>query len=95
MPDPAFLAAPGTVGERTNVTAACHPVQRACHYQVREMPWGNRRRLAVRDTAADTTIAIRTTRQIADSDLLRLNWGARGPPGPWDPSASCTERFAI
>ena len=57
-------------------------VEPACRYQVREVLWGNHKRFVVRDTATDTTIAIRTTRQIADSDLIRLNWAVRGRPDP-------------
>ena len=51
-------------------------------YQVREVSWGHHRRFVVTDTASDTTIAIRTTRQIADSDLIRLNWAALGRRTP-------------
>jgi hypothetical protein len=52
-----------------------------CRYQVREVLWGNHKRFVVRDTAT-TTIAVRTTRHIADSDLIRLNMAARGRPDP-------------
>lgn len=57
-------------------------VEPARRYRVREVLWGIHKRFVVRDTATDTTIAIRTTRQIADSDLLRLNWAAGGSPNP-------------
>lgn len=42
-------------------------------YKVREVLWGSRRRFVVHDVATGTTIAIRTTRHVADSDMLRLN----------------------
>jgi hypothetical protein len=45
----------------------------APRYQVQAVLWGHRKRFVVRDTATNTTIAIRTTSQIADSDLFRLN----------------------
>lgn len=55
-------------------------VEGACRYQVREMVWENHKRFMVHDTATNATIAIRTNRQIADSDLIRLNWADRGRP---------------
>ena len=85
MPDPASLAASASsprsapTSPRRVVTA---DVERACRYQVREVLWANRKRFVVRDAASGTTIAIRSTRQIADSDLIRLNWAARGRPAP-------------
>ena len=85
MPDPASLAASASsprsapTSPRRVVTA---DVERACRYQVREVLWANRKRFVVRDAASGTTIAIRSTRQIADSDLIRLNWAARGRPNP-------------
>lgn len=57
------------------------PVRRPNRYEVREELWGNHKRFVVRDTATGTTIAIRTTRQIADSDLMRLNLAPRVRPG--------------
>ena len=81
MPDPASIAAsPAPPGSAPTSPLPVTAVESACRYQVRERLWGNRRRFVVRDTASDTTIAIRATRQIADSDLFRLNWGARGCP---------------
>ena len=49
------------------------PVLDGPRYQVGPVLWGTRKRFVVRDTDADTTVAIRTTSQIADSDLIRLN----------------------
>lgn len=49
------------------------PIELRSRYQVQAVLWANRKRFIVRDTATDTTIAIRTTSQIADSDLMRLN----------------------
>lgn len=49
------------------------PAERGPRYQVRSLLWGNRKRFEVRDTATGTTVAIRTTSQVADSDLMRLN----------------------
>lgn len=81
MPDPAFPAAsPAPCGSSPTSPPHFTPVERSCRYRVREVLWGNRRRYVVRDTATDTTIAIRTTSQIADSDLIRLNWAAAGRP---------------
>jgi hypothetical protein len=51
------------------------PVELGPRYQVRPVLWGNRTRFVVRDTRTQTTIAIRATSQIADSDLIRLNMG--------------------
>ena len=49
----------------------------APRYQVDMVLWGNRKRFVVRDTSTDTTVAIRTTSHIADSDLMRLIMTAR------------------
>lgn len=59
--------------------AAIEPAPR---YLVRAVLWGNRKRFVVRDTTTDTTVAIRTTRQIADSDIIRLNMAPRTDHGP-------------
>ena len=71
MPNPAVPASspprPGTSSSR--VTHVVPPPR----YQVRPVLWANRKRFVVRDTKTDTTIAIRTTSKIADSDLIRLN----------------------
>lgn len=77
MSDPASLAASPAERRSTN-----GQVESAPRYQVREVLWGIHKRFVVRDTATDTTIAIRTTRQIADSDLFRLNWAAGDRPDP-------------
>jgi hypothetical protein len=45
----------------------------SARYQVRPVQWGDRERFEVRDTATDTTIAIRTTSRIADEDVMVLN----------------------
>ena len=85
MPDPASLAAsptPPRSAPTSPLRVVNGQVDRACRYQVREVLWGNRKRFVVRDAATDTTIAIRTTRQIADSDLIRLNCAAKGHPDP-------------
>jgi hypothetical protein len=42
--------------------------------------WGNHERFVVYDAETNTTVAIRTTQRIADSDLIRLNSSARGRP---------------
>lgn len=85
MPDPAYRAAfptRPTSPPTSSPAAAIRPTERLSRYRVREVAWGNRKRFVVRDTATNTTIAIRTTRQIADSDLMRLNWSAGGHPDP-------------
>ncbi len=85
MSDPALLAVspvpPGSA-PTSSLPVVNAQVESACRYQFREVLWGNRKRFVVRDTVANTTIAIRATRQIADSDLIRLNWVSRGGPDP-------------
>lgn len=83
MPDPASLAAspaPPRSAPTSPLPVVNGQVERASRYQVREVLWGSRKRFVLRDTATNTTIAIRTTRQIVDSDLIRLNWAAKGRP---------------
>src|SRR5579884_3900625 len=65
---------PDTATRSTPPAASVGPAPR---YQVQSVLWGNRKRFVVRDTLTDTTIAIRTTSQIADSDLMRLNMAPR------------------
>ena len=83
MSDLASLAAsPAPLG---SVTTSPPPVigsqpERVCRYQVREVLWGNHKRFIVHDTVTSTTIAIRTSSQIADSDLIRLNWVVKDCP---------------
>ena len=80
MPDPASLtASPEAPG-----TAPSSPLtaRGPARYEVREELWGNHKRFVVRDTATDSTVAIRASSQIADSDLIRLNWAARVLPDP-------------
>lgn len=85
MPDPSSLAA-STAPHRSPPTSPLPvvngQVESACRYQVREVLWGNRKRFVVHDTATNTTIAIRATRQIADSDFIRLNFAVGGRPDP-------------
>ncbi len=64
---------PSDTAARPSPAAASEAAPR---YQVKSVLWGNRKRFIVRDTATDSTIAIRTTSQIADSDLIRLNMAA-------------------
>lgn len=77
MPNPAVpassptLPATATEPSPSRVVALTPPPR----YQVRPVLWANRKRFVVRDTETDTTIAIRTTSKIADSDLIRLNMG--------------------
>jgi len=71
-------APPGTVAPPA---PAPGPTGVAHRYQVQAVPWANRMRFVVRDTTTHTTIAIRTTRDVADSDILRLNMAARPGPG--------------
>lgn len=81
MPDPASLAAssaPPRNAPTSPLPVVDAQVERACRYQVREVLWGNHKRFVVHDTATNNTTAIRTTRQIADSDLIRLNFAVRG-----------------
>lgn len=81
MPDPASLAAssaPPRNAPTSLLPVVDAQVERACRYQVREVLWGNHKRFVVHDTATNNTTAIRTTRQIADSDLIRLNFAVRG-----------------
>ena len=54
----------------------------ARRYQVQAVLWGNHKRFVVRDTVTDTTIAIRTTSEVADSDLMRLNMAVQDRPAP-------------
>lgn len=75
----ALPASPDTATRSLPLAASPEPPSR---YQVQSVLWGNRRRFVVRDTANDTTIAIRTTSQTADSDLIRLNVAARTDCGP-------------
>lgn len=85
MPDPVLLVAspaPPRSAPTSPLPVVNAQVERACRYQVREVLWGNHKRFVVRDTATNTTIAIRTTRHIADSDLIRLNFVVRGRPDP-------------
>ena len=83
MPDPpsrvASPAAPRSA-PTSSLRVVNGQVDGACRYQVREMVWGIHKRFKVHDTATNATIAIRTNRQIADSDLIRLNWADRGCP---------------
>lgn len=94
MPNPASLAAstaPPKSSSISSPTVINGQVEPAGRYRVREVLWGIYKRFVVRDHATDTTIAIRTTRQIADSDLLRLNWAAgrlREPGTPHRPASS-------
>jgi hypothetical protein len=83
MPDSASLSpSPSAPARPPTSPPSVTPSQHSYRYQVREELWGNRKRFVVRDTATHTTIAIRTTRQIVDSDLMRLNWAARDRPDP-------------
>jgi hypothetical protein len=72
-------APPDTATPPTLPAALIEPARR---YQVRAVLWGNRKRFVVRDTATNTTIAIRTTSHIADSDLMRLNMAPRATVRP-------------
>lgn len=85
MSDPAWLTA-SLASPRSAPTSTLPVVdsqlERACRYRVKEVLWGNHRRFVVYDTATSTTIAIRTSGQIADSDLIRLNWAVKGCPDP-------------
>lgn len=59
---------------------------RTVRYQVRRVLWGARTRYEIQDTATGSTLAVRTTRPIADGDVLVLNLGGRSglrprPPG--------------
>lgn len=101
MPNPASFAvspAPPKSSSMSLLTVINGQVEPAGRYKVREVLWGIHKRFVVRDSATDTTIAIRTTRQIADSDLLRLKWAAgrlrkRGAPHRPALSASSSEVF--
>lgn len=92
MPNSASLAAspaPPKRSSMSSLTVINGQVEPAGRYQVREVLWGIHKRFVVRDSATNTTVAIRTTRQIADSDLLRLNWAAgrlREPGAPHRPA---------
>ena len=82
MPDPASVAAspaPPRSSSTSPLRVVNGQVEPGCRYRVREVLWGVHKRFVVRDTATDSTIAIRTTREIADSDLLRLSWAAPAP----------------
>ena len=48
-------------------------------YQVLPEQWGHQYRFKVCDTVAHTTVAIRSSRRIADEDVLLLNLA--GPKG--------------
>jgi hypothetical protein len=75
-------ASTAPLGPATPPTLPAASIEPARRYQVQSVLWGNRKRFVVRDTATDTTVAIRTTSQIADSDLMRLNMAARTDYGP-------------
>ena len=80
MPESASLTASAAPpGSAPALPLPVTPFESACRYQVREVLWGNHKRFVVRDTATDTTIAIRTTYRIADGDLIRLNLAATVP----------------
>jgi hypothetical protein len=66
----------------TPPTPPAASIEAAPRYQVQSVLWGSRKRFVVRDTATNTTIAIRTTSHIADSDLMRLNMAPRTDYGP-------------
>ena len=70
---PTISPAPGATAIQTPPSSAVPPPR----YQVQSVLWGTRKRFVVRDVSTDTTIAIRTTSQVADSDLIRLNMGGR------------------
>ncbi len=58
---------------------------REIRYQVRSLPWGDKRRFAVRDTVTDTTLTIRATQNGAEDDIIVLNIvgpGGLGLPSP-------------
>lgn len=80
MPDTASLdASPAPPASAPTSVPHLAPVDGARRYEVQEVMWGIHKRFVVRDTATDTTIAIRASRLIADSDLLRLNLAVRAP----------------
>ena len=83
MPDPASLTASlAKPGIAPTSPLPVTPVERPNRYEVEQVQWGNHKRFVVRDTTTNTTIAIRAKSQIADSDLIRLNWAARHRPDP-------------
>ena len=98
-PVAAPTASPGLPDTAAALTPAA-PKESASRYQVRAVLWGNRKRFVVRDTATDTTIAIRTTSEIADSDLIGLNMAGRADhilrlhaqPAPADPPSAKRDR---
>ena len=82
MPDQAPSAALPAIAPTSPLPVVNGGAVRGRPYQVREVLWGHEKRFVVQDTATHTTVVIRTTRQIADSDLMRLNWAARDRPDP-------------
>jgi hypothetical protein len=48
-------------------------------FQVRSVPWGDKRRFAVRDAETNSTLAIRATQNGAEDDIIVLN--IVGPAG--------------
>jgi hypothetical protein len=71
---PAQLALISPVASSNLVTA-----DGEMRYQVRSVPWGDKRRFAVRDTDTDSTLAIRATQNDAEDDIIVLN--IVGPAG--------------
>lgn len=76
---PEDLPAPGPGSVPLPLVADGRPGAR---FGVHAVLWANRRRFVVYDTATKTTIAIRSTRELADSDLIRLNMGVTTRQGP-------------
>jgi hypothetical protein len=71
---PAQLAPISPVASSDLVTA-----DGAMRFQVRSVPWGDKRRFAVRDAETDSTLAIRATQNGAEDDIIVLN--IVGPAG--------------
>lgn len=79
MPNSAITAIPARPGTSpTEPTGSVEGSMRdPIRYQVRVVMWGARRRYEIRDTVAGTTLAIRSTQEIADGDVLVLNMRGR------------------
>lgn len=77
------IAPTATTAAPDTATSPAASIEAAPRYQVQPVLWGNRKRFVVRDTATGTTIAIRTTSQIAESDLFRLTMTAGSTMAPW------------